>query len=95
MFLGHSGWEQTYLRAGPAHVGAAQKPMEGPCYCVRCTESLDRGLAAQALVDIKMQSSRNRPWREWKESSALTAPFADHKNWSRGFVSVILTDSPT
>lgn len=46
------------------------------------------------MIDIKMQSSRNRPRREWEEFSALAAPFEDHKNWSCGSVSMILTDSP-
>lgn len=70
------------------------KAIEVPYHCLRCTERLNIGLAAQKTIDIKMQSSTKGPQQEWEEFSALAAPFWDHKNCSCGFVSVLLGGNP-
>lgn len=67
---------------------------QGALLLSQCTERLNTSLAAQAMTDIKTQSSRDRPQRAWEEFSALAAPFGDERYWSCGFVSMILTDSP-
>lgn len=57
----------------------------GRC-CLSCTQRLDTGLVSWAVLQLKTQSSRNRPWKQWEELSAAAAPFRDLKN----FASVIL-----
>lgn len=96
MFSGVRWAPQITHAPWPQWMGTDSPASRSPMRCLVTVSGAQKDSMEAWLHGLWLTSKRrNRPRREWEESSAPVAPFGDHRNWSHGFVRVILTDSPS